>query len=253
MVEILLPDVLGVLDALAYEVNAKGRSVRKVGRITDESIIAKAHRQAWMLYRDGPMRDRFRPGNGQRFGFSKRSAGYAGNDNFRADNRLGKPGANVPGSRGQIRKGNLPNYVFTGRFRDQLAKRGTKRVSTTSETRTRFSIFGGALNLLGSQRGNISEVISHTRAMRTRPAHTRRDGRSGRTVSVRSYRQMAVKTERKATKSPRTYADEWAYRPGETADVQKDADRLILEGFKNAIYKNGQIKTSIRARMRGAA
>jgi hypothetical protein len=247
--EILLADVLGVLDALAFQVNKKGRNVRMVGRITDESIIAKAHRQAWMIYRDGPLRDRFRAGNGQRFGFSRRSARYAGNDQFRADNRLGKPGARVPG--GQIRKGNLPDYVFTGRFRDQLAKRGTKRVSTTSETRTRFSIFGGALNLLGSQRGNISEVISQTRAMRTRPAHTRRDGRTGRTVSVRSYQQMAVKTERKVTKSPRTYADEWAYRPGETASVQTDADRLILEGFKTAIYKNGQLRPSIRARMRG--
>lgn len=252
MVEILLPDVIGVLDALAYEVNAKGRSVRKVGRITDESIIAKAHRQAWMIYRDGPLRDRFRPGNGRTLGFSKRSMGYAGNDQFRADNRIGKPGSRVPGK--GIRKGNLPDYVFIGRFRDQLAKRGTKRVSTPNETRTRFSIFGGALNLLGSQRGNISEVISQTRAMRTRPAHTRRDGRSGRTVSVRSYQQMAVKTERKVTKSPRTYADEWAYQPGETASVQKDADRLILEGFRSAIYnrRTGQIKTSIRARMRGA-
>ena len=253
MAEILLPDVLGVLDALGDQISAKGRRVRMVGRITDESIIAKGQRQAWMIYRDGPLRDRFCVGNGQRFGFSKRSMGYAGNYRFRADNRLGKPGANVPGSRGQIRKGNLPDYVFTGRFRDQLAKRGTKRVSTPQETRTRFSIFGGALNLLGSKRGNVSEVINQTRAMRTRPAHTRRDGRTGRTVSVRSYQQMAVKTERKVTKSPRTYAEEWAYQPGETADVQKEADRLILLGFKNAIYKNGQIKTSIRARMRGAA
>jgi hypothetical protein len=70
--EILLPDVLGVLDALAFEVNKKGRSVRMVGRITDESIIAKGQRQAWMIYRDGPLRDRFRSGNGQRYGFSKR-------------------------------------------------------------------------------------------------------------------------------------------------------------------------------------
>lgn len=255
MAEILLPDVLGVLDALAYQVNAKGRSVRMVGRITDESIIAKGQRQAWMIYRDGPLRDRFRAGNGARHGFSKRSARYAGTDNFRADNRLGKPGANVPGSRGQIRKGNLPDYVFTGRFRDQLAKRGTKRVSTPQETRTRFSIFGGALNLLSNQRGNISEVISQQRAMKTRPAHTRRDGRTGRTVSVRSYQQMAVTTVRKVTKSPRTYAEEWAYKPGETASVQKDADRLILEGFRSAIYdrRTGQIKTSIRARMRGVA
>lgn len=253
MAEVLLPDVLGVLNALAYEVNAKGRSVRMVGRITDESIIAKAHRQAWMIYRNGPLRDRFRAGNGARYGFSRRSSAYIGTDSYRADRRLGKPGARVPGT--QIRKGDLPDYVFTGRFRDQLAKRGTKRVSTPSETRTRFSIFGGALNLLSNKRGNISEVISQQRAMKTRPAHTRRDGRTGRTVSVRSYQQMAVTTVRKVTKSPRTYAEEWAYRPGETADVQKDADRLILEGFRSAIYdrRTGQIKTSIRARMRGAA
>jgi hypothetical protein len=252
MGEILLPDVLGVLDALAYEVNAKGRNVRMVGRKTDESIIAKAHRQAWMIYRDGPLRERFRSGNGKAFGFSKRSIAYAGNDVFREDNRLGKPGTRVPG--GRIRKGNLPDYVFTGRFRDQLAKRGTRRASTPNETRTRFSIFGGALNLLGSQRGNISEVISQQRAMRTRPAHTRRDGRSGKTVSVRGYQQMAIKTERKVTKSPRTYADEWAFMPGETDGVQKDADRLILEGFRSAIYdpRTKQIKTTIRARMRGA-
>ena len=114
MAEILLPDVLGVMDALALQVNKKGRNVRMVGRISDESIIAKGHRQAWMIYRDGPLRDRFRVGNGARYGFSKRSISYAGNDRFRADNRLGKPGRNLPGSRGQIRKGNLPDYVFTG-------------------------------------------------------------------------------------------------------------------------------------------
>lgn len=222
-----------------------------VGKITDEGIVARAHRQAWILYRDGPLRDRFQTGNGKKYGFSRRSFDYAGNDKYRSDSRLGKPGRRVAGT--QIRKGDLPDYVFTGRFRNQLAKRKTKRVSTPQETRTRFSIGGSVMNVLGSQRGNISEIISQTRAMRTRPAHTRRDGRSGKTVSVRSYQQMAVKIDRKVTKSPRTYADEWAYRPGETESVQRDADRLVLEGFRSAIYdkRTGRIKMSIRERMRG--
>ena len=254
MAEILLPDVLGVLDALAFQVNKKGRSVRIVGRSTDESIIAKGQRQAWMIYRDGPLRDRFRSGNGQRYGFSRRSIAYAGNDRFRANNKVGKPGRNLPGTHGQIRKGNLPDYVFTGRFRDQLAKRQTKRVSTPQETRTRFSIFGGVLNFLGNQHGNISEIIDRERVRLTRSAYTRR-GPGGKSVSVRGYTQMGYKTTRKVTKSPRTYADEWAYQPQEVAGVQKDADRLILEGFRSAIYdrRTGQIKPSIRARMRGAA
>jgi hypothetical protein len=246
---------MGVLDALSYQINAKGRRVRMVGKITDEGIIAKAHRKAWMIYRDGPLRDRFRDGNGKIYGFSKRSFDYAGNDKYRSDNRLGKPGRNVPGSKGQIRKGNLPDYVFTGKFRAQLEKRKTKRVSTPQETRTRFSIGGGVMNVLGVQRGNISEIISQTRVMRTRPAHTRRDGRTGRTVSVRSYQQMAVKTERKVTKSPRTYAEEWAFRPGETNGVQIKADELIYKGFHSAIYdrRTKQIKTSIRELMRDRA
>jgi hypothetical protein len=250
--EILLPDVLGVLNALAFEVNKKGRSVRMVGRRADETIIAKGQRQAWMIYRDGPLRDRFRAGNGARHGFSKRSHQYAGNDAFRADNRLGKPGYNVPGSRGHIRKGNLPDYVFTGRFRGALEKRKARRISTPGETVTRFSIFGGALNLLGAHRGKISEVISSDRKLVTRPAHRRRNPRTGGVVNVRGYQQMSVKTTRTVTKSPRTYAEEWAYKPGETAQVQRDADRLILEGFRSAIYdpRTGQIRSSVRARMR---
>lgn len=238
----LLPDIQGVLDALAFEVSKKGRNVRRLGKQTDEGIIAKGHRIAWKIYRDGTLRDRFAPGNYQRWGFAMRARPkgkiyrYADGSPTGADTRK-------------------PAFVSTGAMRDQMAKRNSRRADSPTEVRTKFSIFGGALNAMGNKRGNISEVASEKRQMVTRPAHTRRDGRSGKVVQVRSYRQESVRRTYTYTKSPRTYAEEWAFRPTEIQAVQNDADRLILEGFRTAIYdrRTGQIRTSIRERMRGAA
>lgn len=236
----LLPDIQGVLDALAFEVSKKGRNVRRLGKQTDEGIIAKGHRIAWKIYRDGTLRDRFAPGNYQRWGFAMRA---------RPKGKLYKYADGTP-TGADTRK---PAFVHTGAMRDQMAKRNSRRADSSTEVRTNFSIFGGALNAMGSKRGRISEVISEKRQTVTRAAHTRRDGRTGKPVKVRGYQQQGVKREYKVTLSPRTYAEEWAFRPTELVAVQQDANLLILEGFRSAIYdrRTGQIRTSIRERMRG--
>lgn len=253
--EVLLPDILGVLDALAWEVNKKGRNIRIVrGRTTDESIIVKAHRAAWGIYREGTLRDRFSMGNRQRFKFSSRDMRYDGDASARANIKTGKAGRNVPGTFGKVRKAQLPDYVFSGKFRDQVLKRKPRIRYDAGSVVSRFTIRGGPLNALKKQRGYIKQNVIKTHMTKDRAPHMRNDPRIGRKVSVRGYRQVITQTKYTGVLSAWTYAQEWQFQPWEVNQVNDDTKKLIVEGFRTAIYdkRTKKIRTSVRKRMRAA-
>jgi hypothetical protein len=159
-------------------------------------ILKAGMRAGLTRWRDEYIPLRFSPAAHSLYGFSNRSISYS-------KRRL-------KGSNG-IFKGTLPDYVYTGRFRDALLKRKPKAVRGTSEIAYNFSIFGGAMNLLSAKRGYISEVTSRERITENIKAHTRNG------APVRAHTRTGYRKTWKITTSPRTYAEEWALTAKEKA------------------------------------
>jgi hypothetical protein len=193
-----------------------------------ERTMRATQRAAWLLWRDSPrgMMERFGRGR-SKYAFSQR-----------VPSRVRKDG-----------KEHQQAYVTTGAFRASLTKRRPEKTKAAGNTiSTRFSIFGGVLNLLGAakQRGFISSTVSTTREMETRGPFNRT--RAGKTFVVRAHQFLLIKTKRTWTRAARTYRDEWEYRPWELAWVQKKSDQLFLERFrKTGLKKNGSLKKNWQA------
>lgn len=191
------------------------------------------------------------PGLGYRFtksahaayGFSNRSLRYQGRyAHNHAKNDDGK----------FIRKGDLPDYVYTGRFRDSLRNRKPKK-GKSAYISTTLSIYGGALNVFGHQHGRLREVIASETKMVNKNAYTRRT-RNGGSTHVRAYTQRAVVQTATITPAPQSYKDEWRIRPAETLWVQQRSDALFLARFKSMrLNRDGTLKDSARAEFRKAA
>jgi len=198
-------------------------------------LIKAAQQQAWAEYSEGPLVDRFKQvGFPNRLGFAKRS--------FRYQQRYTHSDPNVP----HAKKSGSPHFVYTGRGRDQVLKRGAKTTRNESYVSTRKSIFFNALNALGSQRGVLTETQIVERKEVTRPAHVRRS-KNGKLVSVRAYRQMTGRPVYKSTPAQKTYAEEWAFRQEEVNAVKKRADELLEQAIRvKGFTRRGALKKKFR-------
>jgi len=192
--------------------------------------LKASQRKAWVRYRDNPVY----PGVAFRFTF---------------------PAQPVMGFSYRLRswgkgKRQTPPYVRNGAFRESLAKRKPRlKRDGTTDLATSFSIFGGAMNLLGqdNQRGlKLAPPERFSKGKVLRAAHRRRCP-SGTVASVRAYSQVGYDfADRRKTAgiSDKTYAQEWAFQPGEIAVVQEWADTFFLEDFRRlgVNSKTGQLK-----------
>lgn len=188
-------------------------------------IIKAGMRAGLTRWRDEYVPLRFSHSAHAIYGFANRSVSYA-------KRRL-------KGSKG-VFKGNLPDFVFTGRFRDALLKRKPKAMRDAGGfVSYKYSIFGSVMNVIGSQRGYISEVESRQRITETVKAHMRK----GHTV--RSHQRTGYRKTWKISASPRTYAEEWALTPVEKAAavaLVNEETRRILESAKYMDPKTGRFK-----------
>jgi hypothetical protein len=188
-------------------------------------IVKAGMRAGLTRWRDEYIPLRFSHSARSVYGFANRSVSYA-------KRRL-------KGSKG-VFKGNLPDFVFTGRFRDALLKRKPRAVRDSNAFVTyKFSIFGSVMNAIGDQRGYLNEVESRERITETVKAHTR----NGRTV--RSHQRTGYRKTWKISMSPRTYAQEWALTPTERAaavSLVNEETRRILESAKYMDPKTGRFK-----------
>ena len=176
-------------------------------------IMKAGMRKGMYEWRDKYIPLRFSHAAHSIYGFSNRSTPYA---KRRIKNQKG------------VFKGSLPDYVYTGKFRDQLLVRKPKtKEAEVGAATVRFTIYGGAMNLLGQDkmRGYIAEVVSRQRITETVKQHTRR----GRVV--RSHQRTGFRKTWKTTMSPRTYRDEWELTRTERISAQNmvnNATRDIL-------------------------
>jgi len=195
--------------------------VDELGEKYIKSLLRLAQRGAWLEYRDSAIfpgaRFRFTKNARQPMGFSYRSRRW---------NR---------------RKHDLPDYVFTGRFRDSVLNRNPKTTVTDNVVSTKFSIFGGAMNLLSAKSGSMNAAEGKGLVQRT--AHQRRS-RTGKMVSVRAYSQRGFT---RGAPSGRSYAEEWGYRPDEIAWVGRRTDQLGTALYNaTAFNKKGNLRTNLR-------
>ena len=188
-------------------------------------IVKAGMRAGLTRWRDEFIPLRFSHAAHSLYGFANRSVSYS-------KRRL-------KGSNG-VYKGNLPDFVFTGRFRDSLLKRNPKAINDSAYFATyKFSIFGGVMNAIGDKRGYINEITSREKVTETVKAHTRKG------VTVRPHQRTGYRKTWKITASPRTYAQEWALTPAERAaavSLVNEETRRILASAKYMDPKTGRFK-----------
>lgn len=198
-----------------------------------ERWVRAGQRAAWRSWRDDPK------GMGARFDRRLQSSLYKFSDRKPSRNR------------------SVLDYVYTGAFRRSLAKRNpTRGRDPGGAIATRFSIFGGVLNALGQDRMRgvtaRREIVESTTMQF--PASTRRLP-SGQTVPVAGFTRTQHVRRTEWTHAAQTYAQEWAFRPFELADVKARADAEITARFRRSALRRvgGRLvlRDSVRADWRG--
>lgn len=146
-----------------------------------------------------------------------------------------------------------PDYFFSGAFMKSLQVRKPRSTNGGSTVSTRFSIFGGALNLIGSMHGLKEETTRRVRMEIHVPSYWRRRPRGAiKAVHVRAYDQMATVKQVHRVESPRTYKDEFALTEKDAAFIAQRTDERFREIFRaSALTKAGVLKKSTRAFFRG--
>lgn len=188
----------------------------------------KAQRSAVIEWRDRTqapgVRVRFLPAGKQAYDFSMRSRGY------------------------QRKKGaKTPDYVYTGAFRESLMARKPKTKVEGHDVVTRFSLMGGAMNLLAGKRG----ARTQTEVVKTETVAVKSHIRSGHTVQAYNQTRRELRVQR--TPASRTYAQEFAIQVQDQAWINARTNQRLLEIVRRAAFKkNGQLRDSFRDEMRQA-
>lgn len=193
--------------------------------------IAAAQKAAWLEWRG---RSEY-PGLAMRFSLNRTPNDYG----FSARTRRGTGGR---------RERTLPYYVNSGAFKRALMQRRPKSSYGDASVSTRFTIFGGVLNLLGApmQRGWQSTVTAQKVETVQRYSYIRKV--KGRPVHVRAYTQRQVTNTYAGGLSSRTYADEWNFRPDEIVWIARRTDTILRERLARIGYKNGSLRLKYRRR-----
>ncbi len=154
-------------------------------------------------------------------------------------------------------KGYAPDYVNTGRFRDAVLSRKPKSANTGGDTViTRFSIFGGALNLIGNLHGVVSQVRKIERKRVQRRAYTRvqkHGAQAGKTQHVAGYEQWSTFVNVERTHAPLSYSQEFALREADYAWIAAETSanfRAIITSGK--LTPRGFVSAGARAQFRKA-
>lgn len=149
------------------------------------------------------------------------------------------------------RKGFLPNYVYTGRLREQLMKRRPVSPKTgNTDVVSRFSLMGGALNLLNGStmkgfRGTYTVVVKEL--VRVRAHH--RVSRLGKGYDVRAYTQTQTHKRTNGTVSNKTYAEEFQIATGDKLWINRRTEQLREQIIRKAVLtKGGGLRRGARAR-----
>lgn len=193
--------------------------------------IAAAQKAAWNEWK---ARSQY-PGLAMRFSLSRTPNDYG----FSARMRRGSQGR---------RDRALPFYVYTGAFKRAVMQRRPKSRYDSMSVSTRFTIFGGVLNLLGTpqQRGWSSQVESEKVERVQRSAHYRMV--KGRPVSVSAYTQNQRTRTYASGLSNKTYSEEWAFRDDEILWISRRTDTILRERLTRIGYKNGALRLKYRRR-----
>ncbi len=154
------------------------------------------------------------------------------------------------------KKAGSVDYVKTGSFRDQLAKRKPKTAVNGGIVSTKFSIGGGAMNLIGDLRGiKRQEYLRQTKQvavrgyMRTTYNHSNHP--SVNRSPVRGYSQMRTSTKSTYTPADRTYREEFALIPADLEFINFKAEQNFIEEYRAAAFTSkGQLRQSVRLKFR---
>jgi hypothetical protein len=195
--------------------------------------VAAAQKAAWIEWRG---RSQY-PGLAMRFSLNRTPNDYGFSSRSRRGSKYSSRGNRT-----------TPYYVNSGSFKRAVMQRRPKSAYGDASVTTRFTIFGGVLNMLGApmQRGWQSTVTAQKVETVQRPAHFR--SVNGRPVRVRSYSQRKVTNTYEGGLSPRTYADEWNFRPDEVQWIASRTDTILRERLARIGYKNGSLKLKYRRR-----
>lgn len=193
--------------------------------------IAAAQKASWLEWRE---RTKY-PGLAMRFDISKTPNDYG----FSARMRRGTAGK---------RERTLPYYVYTGSFKRALMRRKPKSTYSPSTVSTRFTIFGGVLNLLGAQqqRGWQTSITAQKVEQVQRYSHIRTV--KGKPVHVKAYTQRKVTNTYSGGLSQKTYAEEWGFRHDEILWISRRTDEILRQRLSSIGYKNGELRLKYRRR-----
>lgn len=142
----------------------------------------------------------------------------------------------------------LPFYTFSGSFKRSVMQRRPKTKYNSATVSTRFTIFGGVLNLLGqnTMRGWSSQVETEKIEKVQRTAHIRTV--KGRPVRVSAYTQNRRVRTYSGGISNKTYAEEWGFRHDEILWISRRTDEILRDRLGRIGYKNGELRLKYRRR-----
>jgi hypothetical protein len=214
--------------------------------------VAKAQKAAWNEWAGIALPARFgQTAHPNPMGFSRRSAKYMrrrATASAAARVRAQQRGTTAYNANEGKTKGDLPDYVYTGAGKRQVMGYKPKVSYSENEVKSKRSIHMNALNALKSDKQRGWTVLRETVETKTvtRRAHTRRS-RNGTPVAVRSYQQTAHVFRWSGTLSNKTYAQEWAFKPEEVAQVSRRADEILAEALRKIGYdKKGKLRLGFR-------
>ncbi len=173
-------------------------------------------------------------------------------------NRLGKAFYGFSNRRERYRrkKGHSPDYVKTGTFREQVMHRKPQAIVSGGQVVTKFSIGGGAMNLLTNVRGIKREVyLRETKSVNVR-AYTQARSVHGKhpavhKVAVRGYAQKRTSTKATSTPADKTYRQEFELVPADLEFMKFKAEQNFIETYRGAAFTSkGELRKSVRLKFR---
>ncbi len=121
---------------------------------------------------------------------------------------------------------------------------------------TRFSIDGGALNLLTNTRGVIREVYLRESKVVAVRGYTQARPRRGRfpgvrSVPVRSYLQMRTSTRAVVETAAKSYREEFALQPVDLEFMKYASERNFQAIYRaSALTPKGEVRKNVRLTFR---
>ena len=138
-----------------------------------------------------------------------------------------------------------PDYVYSGRFQQALAKRRPKSKRTGDSITSTLSIRGGVLNFLSKQSGWLSQNVVLVRTPAVRGPYLRTSV-AGTVHSVRRHAFVKVDARVTGQHAAQSYTQEFAMRHPETDWIAKRTDTIREALIRKALFgKRGKIRKGV--------